>query len=123
MISVCLQVDAPASTLWATLIDVETLPQLTDSITAVSLENGRPLGPGCRVRISQPRIPSTVWVVTEWKPGREFTWVATGLGVRSRATHRVVAAGGGTRIELGLEHTGPLGWLSRLLFDRRGKRY
>jgi uncharacterized membrane protein len=123
MIRVSEQVGVPPATLWASLIDVENLPVVTESITAVRIEDGGPLGPGSRVRISQPGIPSATWVVTDWKEGREFSWVAAGPGVRSRARHRVLGVAGSSQLELELEHTGPLGWLSRLLFDRRTRRY
>ena len=76
--------------MWAVLSDVEFWPTWTASITSV-----RPLSPdrllvGSRVRIKQPRLPATVWTVSDLVEGERFTWTSTGPGVHTRASHRVV---------------------------------
>ena len=38
---------------------------------------------GSRARIKQPRLPTTVWEVTEVVTGRSFTWIAGGPGTRA----------------------------------------
>jgi len=62
--------------------------------------------------------------VSEWKPGKGFTWTSSGPGVTTTATHELgPAPSGDTEIVLGITWSGPLGWLFGLLFGRLTRRY
>jgi hypothetical protein len=90
-------------------------------VTSVRRLDDGPLAVGSRVRVEQPRIPPTEYVVTELEPSRSFTWVATGPGVRTTARHLLEELGtGSTRVTLALEQAGPvvMGRLYRRLTDR-----
>ena len=121
-------IDAPAEQVWAVYSDVTHWSEWTASITSVELLDdgtgppigGPPVGElaiGTRARIRQPKLPVAVWEVTEWEPGRTWTWVATGPGVRSTATHTVVPTGDDTcRVDSSLTQEGPLGWVIARLY-------
>ena len=65
----------------------------------------------------QPKLPPTEYVVTEFSPGRSFTWVATSPGVRVTAQHHVEARpDGGSRVRLAVEQAGPIGKVVGRLF-------
>ena len=73
-----------------------------------TLDDG-PLAVGARVRVEEPRIPPTEYVVTELEPSRSFTWVANGPGVRTTARHLCEEPGtGSTRVTLAVEQAGPV---------------
>ena len=77
------------------------------------LDDG-PLAVGSRARVEQPRIPPTEYVVTELDPGRSFTWVATGPGVRTTARHVLEPLDvGRTRVTLSVEQS--RGWLGSVM--------
>jgi hypothetical protein len=79
-------------------------------VTSVRRLDDRPLAVGSRVRVEQPRIPPTEYVVTELEPSRSFPWVATGPGVRTTARHlREELGTGSTCVTLAVERTGPTG--------------
>jgi len=64
------------------------------------------------------------WRVTEIRDGESFVWEARSPGVRTVGFHRLDAnPGGGTRITIGVEHTGPLAGLVGALTGARTRRY
>ncbi len=73
-----IDVEAPVEQVWEVLGEVERRPEWAPTVTSVRRLDGGPLAVGSRVRVEQPRIPATVYVVTELEPSRSFTWVATG---------------------------------------------
>lgn len=119
---------APPEVVWRVLVDVETWPQLTDSITRLNrLETG-PLRVGSRASIKQPRLPGNVWVVTELVDYDRFTWETSGVGWRTRAVHEIAPPGAGTltsrcTLHLVLEMTGPVGRVLGRLSAGTVRRY
>ena len=108
--STTIDVEAPVERVWAVLSDVERWPEWASTVTSVRRIDDGPLAVGSRARVEQPRIPPTEYVVTELEPGRSFTWVATGPGVRTTARHLLQELGtGGTRVTLAVEQAGPVG--------------
>ena len=118
-------IDAPSSRVWDVLTDVERWPEWAETVTSVTRLDEGPLRLSSRVRVVQPRLPPTEYVVTELSPGQSFTWVAMGTGVRTIARHDVVSLpAGGTRVRLGVEQAGPLGMvIGRIFFKGLTDRY
>ncbi len=117
-------VGAPVARVWEVLVDVERWPEWAPTVTSVRRLDGGPLDVGSRVRVEQPRIPPTVYAVTELEPGRSFTWVATGPGVRTTARHELEDLGtGGTRVTLAVEQAGPVGAVMGRFYRRLTDRY
>ena len=105
-----IDVRAPVAQVWAVLREVERWPEWATTVTSVRRLDDGPLAVGSRVRVEQPKIPPTEYLVTELEPGRSFTWVATGPGVRTTARHVLEDLGtGGTRVTLAVEQAGPVG--------------
>lgn len=107
--SITVDVAAPAEHVWQVLSDVGRWPGWTPSVTSVRQADEGPLRVGARVTLSQPRLPTSEYVVTELVPGRTFTWVATRPGVRTTARHDVAALDDGTRVRLSVTQSGWLG--------------
>lgn len=103
---------APPARVWEVMTDVERWPEWTASVRwARRLDEG-PLRPGSSAKLSQPRIPTSDWVVTELEPGASFTWVMRGPAILTKARHVVEPLpGGGSRVTLSIE---PHGWLGEL---------
>jgi uncharacterized membrane protein len=119
---------APAATVWGVIADVERWPTWTDSIDRVDVTSGRSpgegLGVGATARVKQPRMPEVTWTVTEWVPGRSFTWASSGPGLRTEGVHAVEPTGPGTsRVTLAIHERGPLDGLMRVLLGRTFRRY
>lgn len=116
-------VHAPAARVWELLVDVEGWPAWTKSMREIErLETG-PLAVGSRSRVTQPKGRPMVWTVTELKPMRTFTWVATQPGLSIEAVHRIDEDGDGVRTTLELIMTGPLAWLASLTAGSRVRSY
>ena len=93
-------------------------------MTSVRRLDDGPLAVGSRVRVEQPRIPPTEYVVTELETGRSFTWVATGPGVRTTARHLLEELStGSTRVTLAVEQAGPVGAVMGRFYRRLTDRY
>jgi uncharacterized membrane protein len=119
-----IDVEAPVQQVWRVLCEVERWPEWAPTVTSVRRLDDGPLAVGSRVRLEQPRIPPTEYVVTELEPSRSFTWVATGPGVRTTARHLLEDLGtGGTRVMLAVEQAGPLGRVMGLFYRRLTDRY
>jgi uncharacterized membrane protein len=108
--STSIDVEAPVDHVWEVLRDVERWPEWASTVTSVRRLDDGALAVGSRARIEQPRIPPTEYVVTELEPGRSFTWVATGPGVRTTARHVLEEFDSGrTRVTLAVEQGGLVG--------------
>ena len=80
------------------------------------------MGVGSRFEVRQPGLPKAVWEVTDWQQqGRSFTWVSSSPGIRSTAVHTVQDDGGGSRLDLSLEWSGPLARVLELLIGRKAR--
>ena len=116
-------IEAHADAVWAVLTDVESWPELTESISSVECLDDGPLRVGSRVRIKQPRLPVAVWTVTEYVEGQRFVWEAKGPGVRTTAKHAVLEAAGSTNLRLEIDQHGVLGRLLGPLSIGMTRRY
>ena len=93
-------------------------------MTAVQPLDGTELAVGRRFRVTQPGLPTIVWRVTKLHSGQFFEWEARSPGVHTVAFHRVTAEpGGGTRITIGIDQTGPLAGLVGAALGRKTRRY
>jgi hypothetical protein len=79
---------------------------------------------GGRARVKQPGRPPLVWEVSEFEPGTSFTWRAASVGVAATAFHVVrPLSRSRAELKLGLQQSGPLVPLVRLLAGRRTRRF
>jgi uncharacterized membrane protein len=115
---------APPELVWEVVSNVEHWPDWTRSVRWVRrLEDG-PLMTGSKAKISQPKVPTVDWVVTELEPGRSFTWVSGGRAALTTARHLVEPLpGGGSRVRLSIEQGGLLGSLVGRLYHGVTERY
>jgi uncharacterized protein YndB with AHSA1/START domain len=122
-VDVTVDISAPPEVVWVVLRDVESWPTWTASITSIRLLSPDPLQAGSRVRIKQPRLPATVWTVSELVEGERFTWTATSPGVHTRASHCVVGTADGSRATLSIDQAGVLRRLVGRLYGGLTRRY
>ncbi|HEY1271843.1 MAG TPA: SRPBCC family protein [Terriglobales bacterium] len=104
---------------WQVLADVERWPEWTPSMLSVKRLDSGPFRLGSEALIRQPRLPRVVWRVTEFEPGRSFTWEARSWGALTVASHRIIPQAGGLRVKLAVEQTGLLvplfgPWISKV---------
>ena len=122
--SVTVEIGASPERVWEVLADVERWSEWTETVTAVSRLDDGPLRSGSRAKINQPKIPETEYVVTEFEPGRSFTWIATGPGVTTTARHALEALpDGGTRVRLSVDQAGLVGVVMGRFYRRMTDRY
>lgn len=119
-----IEVAAPRERVWAVMADVARWPEWTASVTSVERLDAAPFGVGSRARVRQPRLPTAIWTVAEFEPGRFFAWRAVTPGLTSVGGHRVEAAGEqAVRVTLSITWRGPLAPVIRLLWGRLSRRY
>ena len=108
--------------LWSIVSDVERWGDRLPTVDSVRPLGSGPTGVGSRYDVRQPGLPKAVWEVTDWQPqARSFTWVSTSPGIRSTAVHSVHDDGGGSRLDLSLEWSGPLARVLELLIGRKAQ--
>jgi len=115
-------IDAPIEVVWAVFTDVERWPTWASSFTSVELIDG-PMRLGAKARIRQPRLPTVIWEVTRWEPGRSWTWTARSPGARTEASHVLTRVGDGTLAEQAITPSGPIGRLAALMLRSLTRRY
>ena len=117
-------IDASVDEVWAIYSDVERWPEWTASIRSVRYVDGNALAVGARVRIEQPKLPAAVWEVRAVDPGRSWTWVASGPGVRTTAVHTLEAVGANaTRVHQTIVQRGPVGYIIGRVYRRLTRDY
>ena len=107
-------ISAPTERVWRILIDVERWPDRVPTVDRVERLDEGPLVVGARTRLAQPKLPESIWTVTELAAGSAFTWTSTSPGVRITASHVVEPTPEGSRLTLAVDLAGwlaPLGWL------------
>jgi len=100
-------VDAPPAQVWFVSTDVEKMPSWSTSMTEVVLEPKGPLAVGSVARITQPKLSTATWTVTEVVPGESWTWETRSSGARTIATHAVAPREGGSTVTLSVRMEGP----------------
>lgn len=103
--------------------DVTGWPQILPTFTSVQRCADSPAvtGVGARYEVRQPGLRAAVYEVTEWEPGRSFTWVARSTGVVTTARHAVAAIPTGAKVTLDLEWSGVLAPVLRFLLGRKAR--
>jgi uncharacterized membrane protein len=122
--TVSVDIRASPDRVWSELTAVEKWPEWTKSVTRVErLEDGA-FGLGSRARVKQPKLPPLVWTVTDFQPGRAFTWTASSGGVTSVGEHRLRPGDDQTcTVTLAIRQSGPLAPVVGLLISRMTRRY
>ncbi|MGW2727429.1 SRPBCC family protein [Streptomyces sp. NPDC001494] len=116
-------VEASPEALWRVIAEVERWPEFIVTMRRVERLDGKEPGPGSLVRIAQPRMPVLTWRITEWTPGRSFSWQSASGGVTTTGTHVVAPRGHGSTLTLGIDQTGFAAPLVGLLTGRQTRRY
>ena len=99
-------VDAPPSQVWFVTTDVERMPDWSTSMTKVVLHPSGPLAVGSTAQVTQPKLSTATWTVTEVVPGESWTWETRASGARTIATHTVAAREGGSTVTLSVRMEG-----------------
>jgi carbon monoxide dehydrogenase subunit G len=121
--NISIDVSAPPARVWEVMSDIERWHEWTPSVTSIALRGGGPLTVGSRAMIRQPKFPPAMWKVTAIEPGRSFTWVSVGPGIRVVARHSVEPAGANARATLSLELQGIFGGVFGRLTKDITERY
>ena len=101
-----IEIAAPPDRVWPVMSDVERWHEWTPSITRVKLLGSGPFTAGRRALVRQPKLPPALWTVTEFLPGRSFTWVSVAPGLRVTGFHGVEPAPGGSQATLAIDVEG-----------------
>ena len=120
---VAIDIAAAPERVWQVIVDIESWPQWTESVTEVKRLDSGPIQVGSRARLKQPGLLPLIWELTELEPGKQFTWVCRVPGVTSVARHEIIASGDGCHLALTTTWTGPLAGPIVALNKTRTRRF
>lgn len=105
------------------LLDVESWPQWTKSMTQITRRTSGDVAMGTRMRVRQPYSNTRTWVVTELVRPHTFTWESRQMGVMVVARHDITAGGASSSVRLSVVVSGALGRLVAPLSAARIRRF
>ena len=98
--------NAPPEHVWEAFVNLGGWPVWNHHMREVRLLTEVPLSMGSRARIVLKRGLSSTWEVTEFSPGRSFTWDASLFGSRLSFAHVVQPVNAGSRVVFRIEASG-----------------
>ncbi len=105
-------VDASVDRVWALTLDVDALPSITPTVTAIERLDDGPVRVGTRARLTQPGLGRRTWTVEVVDAPTHFAWATRLLGTRMVGSHELDDAGDGRcRLTLRVTLEGPTAWL------------
>ena len=107
--SISVEIAASAERVWLVMSDTDRWHEWTPSVSSITRLGGGPFAVGSRAVIRQPKFPPALWKITAIEPGKSFTWVSVGPGIKVVARHSVEPRGAGSRATLSLELRGIFG--------------
>jgi uncharacterized membrane protein len=99
-------IKVPTERVWEAFVNLGDWPVWNHHMQEIHLLTEVPLAMGSRARIVLKTRLSSTWEVTEFTPGRSFTWDATLLGSRLSFAHIVEPVNGSSRVVLRIEAAG-----------------
>jgi uncharacterized membrane protein len=99
-------INVPPEHVWEAFVNLGDWPVWNHHMREVRLLTQVPLAMGSRARIVLKTRLSSTWEVTEFSPGRSFTWDASLFGSRLSFAHVVEPVKGGSRVVLRIEAAG-----------------
>lgn len=101
-----ISVNAEPARVWQVMSDVAKWPEWTPSIESVEGTTAS-MAVGSEAQVKAKGTPKATWRVTEWNPGRNFTWVTSVRGAKTVGEHVIEPAGDtSSRVLLAIEVQG-----------------
>jgi uncharacterized membrane protein len=99
-------IDVPTERVWEAFINLGDWPAWNPHMREIRLLTEVPLAMGSRARIVLKTRLSSTWEVTEFTPGRSFTWDASLFASRLSFAHVAQPVNDGSRVILRIEAAG-----------------
>ena len=121
--SISVDIAAAPDRVWEVMKDVAHWHEWTSSVTNIRKMGRGPLGVGSRMLIRQPKLPASLWKITDVRDGQGFTSVTGTPFMRVTAQHTVRPSAGGTTVTLSVRFSGLLGSLVAQWTSSLNERY
>jgi len=108
-------INVPAERIWEAFVNLGDWPVWNHHMREIRLLTDVPLSMDSRARIVLKTRLSSTWQVTEFSPGRSFTWDAGLFGSRLSFAHVVQPVNGGSRVVFRIEASGLTGLAASLV--------
>jgi uncharacterized membrane protein len=99
-------INVPPERVWEAFVNLGGWPVWNHHMREVQLVTDVPLAMGSRARIVLKTRLSSTWEVTEFSPGRSFTWDASLFGSHLSFAHVVEPVSGGSRVVFRIDAAG-----------------
>lgn len=117
-------INATPAQVWEVLSNVEAWPTWTPTMTSVKGVDGSVLEWGAKFEVQQPGLMKAAYVVTDFQPGRSFTWYNSVAGTRLLAGHVLEEASDGkTTVTLTFEMSGLFAFLPWWLTKKKIREF
>ena len=113
-----IDIDATPARVWQVMSDVKKWPEWTPSIESVEAAPDT-LSVGSRATVKAKGTPRATWTITEFNPGRNFTWITSVRGSKTVGEHVIAPNGEGkSRVTLAIEVNGLMGAIFKPMINK-----
>jgi len=117
-------ISATPTQTWLVYSEVVQWPEWMPTVTRVDALDSRELKLGARYRISQPKLHTTIWSITELTPPYSFSWKSRSSGICVEGRHTIdEISPAETRATSRIVLSGPLNWLAAMFLGRLTQDY
>ncbi|BEP16458.1 hypothetical protein acdb102_47690 [Acidothermaceae bacterium B102] len=116
------EIDAPAATVVEILHNMKGWVDWTRTVVEATPLGDGVVRPGARVRVRQPKVPTSVWTVDRVDP-TTFEWNNLRLGLSTVATHTFADTPTGCSLTVTIRQSGPFAGIVGLLYGGTIRRF
>ena len=101
-----IEIEASPKQVWEVMQDFSTWPDWTPTITKIEPLGIKSTGVGTRLRIEQPKLPPSVYIIIAWTDYEGFAMIKGNWFLKVTLLHELKSTPKGTQVVLSVDFSG-----------------